>query len=121
MRELLGRMERFQGDPADAQQIFDALSGRARANLRARAERYGAASGKKIEPAAMLVPARLALRFAPHRFGAEVDGNHALVTVAGARPAQRATVAGLFEDGAWRVDLVFPELAPLQMRPGSEP
>jgi hypothetical protein len=121
VRELVEQLARYDGNPRDAEQLFDLLSERSKKNLRARAERYGAASGRKIAPAAMLVPSRMAPRFTPQSYRAQVSGSYATVDVAGVTTSERAQIACVFEEGAWRVDLVLPELPPLRRRPGGEP
>jgi hypothetical protein len=120
VREFVERMGRVHGDGTDAKAAFDLLSKRAQENLAARAQRYGAASGKSIAPEAMIAPSRFLLRFEPQRFSAQVAGNYALVEVAGAQPEQVAKVPCVFEEGGWRVDVVLPPLPPVQVRPGSE-
>ncbi len=119
VRELVDRMRRLHGDPADAKAAYDLLSKRAQQNLTLRAQRYSAASGKAIAPEAMLAPARFLLRFEPQRYTAQVSGAIARVDVAGLRPDDRAQLVTVFEDGGWRVDLSIPPLPPVQMRPGS--
>jgi hypothetical protein len=120
VREFVEIMRSFNGQDAEAQVLFEMLSERAKANLRTRAERYGAASGKKITPSAMFVPSRLILRFPPQAYSAKIVGRYALVEVMGVSPEHRAQVPCVFEDGAWRVDLVLPELAPMRRRPGAD-
>jgi hypothetical protein len=119
VRELIERLRRVQGDPSDAKSVFVLLSKRAQANLAARAQRYSAASGKAIGPEAMIVPSRFLLRFEPQRYAAQLAGQHALVEVLGGLPGERAQIPCVFEDNAWRVDLLLPPLPPVQMRPGS--
>jgi hypothetical protein len=119
VRDVAERMRRVQGDPADAKAAFAFLSKRARANLTARAQRYGAASGKTIAPEAMLVPARFLLRFEPQRYVARVSGTMARVDVTGLRPTDQAQVNCVFEDGGWRVDLALPPLPPQLQRQGT--
>ena len=104
-----------------AKAVYDLLSKRARENLAARAQRYSAATGKTIAPEAMIVPSRFQLRFEPQRYVAQIVGVHALVEVSGLLPGDRAEVPCIYEDTAWRVDLVLPPLPPVQKRPGSEP
>ncbi len=120
VRDFVGRLEAFAGSDVDARALYERLSERAKANLRARAGRYGAASGKKIEPWAMLVPARSRPRFSTHSFRAQIVGQYALVDVLGVHPGQKAQIPCVFEEGAWRVDLVLPGLSPLPVRPGTE-
>jgi hypothetical protein len=107
VRELVERLRRVQGDPTDAKDAYVLLSKRAQANLAARAQRYSAASGKAIGPEAMIVPSRFLLRFEPQRYTAQVA------------EGQRAQVPCVFEDNAWRVDVLLPTLPPVQHRPGT--
>ncbi|MDI1431525.1 hypothetical protein [Polyangium sorediatum] len=119
VRELVERLRLVNGDPAAAKSAFELLSKRARTNLAERAQRYSAASGKTIAPEAMIVPSRFVVRFEPQRYAAQISGNHALVEIIGLGPGDRAQVACVFEDEAWRVDLPFPPLPPVQVRPGN--
>lgn len=121
VRELVERLRRTTGDPANSKATFELLSKRARENLERRAQRYLDASGKPIPPEAMLVPSRFELEFEPQRFVARVDGERAVVEVAGVRSTDRAAVPCVFEDNGWRVDLSLPPLPPVQLRPGAAP
>ena len=119
VRELVERMRRLRGDPADARAAYALLSKRAQQNLTARAQRYSAASGKTIAPEAMIVPSRFAVRFEPQRYSAQTWATFARVEVLGLLAGDRAQVDCVLEDGVWRVDLGLPSLPPVQMRPGS--
>lgn len=119
VRELVERMRRIRGDPAEAKAAYALLSKRAQQNLSARAQRYSAASGKSIAPEAMIAPSRFLLRFEPQRYSAKVSGSSVRVEVVGFRAEDRAQLPCVFEDGGWRVDLALPALPPVQMRPGS--
>lgn len=120
-RELVERMKQVNGEGSDARAAFDMLSLRTRSNLAARAQRYGAASGKAITPDAMLVPSRFALRFTPQRYSSQVSGLQARVFVSGALPRDHAEISCVYEDGAWKVDLGVPPLTPIQVRPPTSP
>jgi hypothetical protein len=120
VRTFVERLDSFNGDARDANQLFELLSERARHNLSQRAERYSAASGRKIAPAAMLVPAR----FAPgmiRSYTAQLSGKFALVEVVGTPPDRRAQLPCVFEEGGWRIDIVMPALSPLQRRLNRDP
>jgi hypothetical protein len=119
VRELVERMRRMHGDPAEARAAYEILSRRAQQNLGARAERYSRASGKAITPEAMIAPSRFVLRFEPQRYTSRIGGTLATVNVVGLGPGDRASVPCVFEEGGWRVDLGLPPLPPVQMRPGS--
>ena len=120
VREFVERMQGFAGDESDAKILFGLLSERARQNLEHRADRYGAASGKKITPWAMIAPGRLTPRFLPRAYLSQVVGKYALVDVVGVSEDQRAQVPCVREEEAWRVDLVLPELPPIESRPGAD-
>ncbi len=120
VRELFSRLRGFRGADNDARALFELLSERARTNLEARAKRYGAASGKQIEPWAMLVPSRMLPRFQPQSYKAQIVGKYAMVDITGVSADEHAQVPCVLEDGVWRVDLVLPELPAAQKRPGAE-
>jgi hypothetical protein len=119
VRELVERLRRIRGDPADAKAAYALLSRRAQQNLAARAQRYSAASGKAIAPEAMIAPSRFLVRFEPQRYVAQISGSYARVDVLGLLAGERAQVPCVFEDAAWRVDLGLPPLPSVQVRPGS--
>ena len=119
VRELVERLRRVQGDPAEAKAAYELLSKRAQQNLVERAKRYSAASGKAIAPEAMIVPSRFLLRFEPQRYTAQAAGPMARVDVIGLLAGERASIPCVLEEGLWRVDLGLPPLPPVQMRPGS--
>lgn len=117
-RDFVDTLRRFDGRREQAQRLYERLSERSKANLRARANRYGAASGKKMEPWAMLVASRSRPHFSARSYTSQIVGQYALVSVQGAVSAERAQVPCVFEKGAWRVDLVLPALGKLPLGPG---
>ncbi len=117
VKEFVERMRRVQGDPSDAKAAFELLSHDTQANLKARAERYSAASGKPMAPEAMIVPSLFLLRFEPQRYHARISGTHALVEAQGLLPEERAQIACVFEEERWRLSLPVPPLSPIQTRP----
>lgn len=120
VRELVERMQGFGGSEDEAKALYDLLSERAKQNLQHRADRYSDASGRTIAPWAMITPVRLVPRFLPRAYASQIVGKYALVEVIGVAATQRAQVPCVREDEAWRVDLVLPELPPLESRPGLE-
>lgn len=120
VRAFVELVSRFDGDPREAERLFEMLSERGRGNLETRAVRYGAASGRTISPAAMLVPSRVALRFSPRSYTAQVVGKFAMVDVLGVGSGQRAQIPCAYEEEEWRVDLVLPELPPMRVGPGRD-
>ncbi len=119
VRQFVDGLRGFQGDEAEAKALYQLLSAPAQRNLRERAERYGAASGKQIGPWAMLVPSRMGPRFSPQNYSSQIAGKYAMVDVIGARPGQRVQIPCVLEEGHWHVDLALPELPPLRRRPGT--
>ncbi len=117
VREFVERMRRVQGDPGDAKAAFELLSRNAQANLKARAERYSAASGKPMAPEAMIVPSLFLLRFEPQRYRAQISGTRALVEAQGLLPDERAQIGCVYEEERWRLELPVPPLSQIQMRP----
>jgi len=117
VRELVERMRRVQGDPADAKAAFELLSKGAQANLKTRAERYSAASGKPMAPEAMIVPSLFLLRFEPQRYSARISGAYALVEAQGLLTEDRAQIGCVYEDERWKIDLQLPPLSPITTRP----
>jgi hypothetical protein len=116
VRAFVEQLAAFKGDARHATRLFEMLSERAKDNLRQRAERYSAASGRKIAPSAMMVPSR----FSPgliRAYSAQLAGKYALVEVVGTPPSRRAKIPCVFENDRWRIDIVMPALAPLQYRP----
>ena len=117
VRDFVERMDRFQGDPAEAKAAYALLSEATQANLKARAERYSAASGKSIQPEAMIAPAAFLLRFQPQRYTATLAGAQARVRVSGLLPEDRAEVSCVYEGDGWKLELALPPPPPIQTRP----
>ncbi len=117
VREFIDLLRGYHGDEEQAKALYDLLSERAQRNLRERAQRYGAASGKQMGPWAMLVPSRMGPRFVPENYEAQLAGKYAMVEVSGSRPEQRTQIPCVLEEGKWRVDLALPELPLLRRRP----
>jgi hypothetical protein len=117
VRELVERLRGLHGDPASATAVFELLSRETRDNLETRARRYGAASGKNIDPAAMLAPSSLVERWSGREFRATIVGGHALVEVRGLLAEQRAEVRCVREGEAWRVVVDLPPLPEVRVSP----
>lgn len=115
--ELLVLLRASDGSIENARAIYALLSLASRENLGVRAERYSAASGKRIEPELMVAPESYVERFAPVTFQSEREGNVAKVRVSGLGPDEKASIPCVFEEGGWRIDVVLPELPPPVIRP----
>jgi hypothetical protein len=120
-REFVEQAASYAGNPTQAQAIFRLLSARGRANLQLRADRYAAATGRPIDPAAMLVPSRLTLRFTPRSYESTESADRATVEVRGAGPSEVAHIPCVLEEGLWQIDIILPELPPTRKRSSDEP
>jgi hypothetical protein len=116
VEEFVLRMQRVHGDPKTARPAFDLLWSEAKKNLAERAKRASSVLGRKVAPEEMLAPSRFTLRYTPRRYDARVDGDWAIVTIAGEVADQRHDVKCVREDGSWRVALDLPPLPPIQKR-----
>jgi hypothetical protein len=121
VREFLDRVERAEGDPAQARAVYELLSDRTKAGLAERARRASAAGSRNVMPEEMLAPARFSLRFEPLKMRAHVADTRAVVDVVGIDPdIDHAEVPCLLEHGRWRIEIPLPPLAPAERRPESE-
>jgi hypothetical protein len=117
VRDLLDRIGRVDGDPAQARAVYELLSQRTQNNLIERARRASAASGREIPPEDMLAPARFSLRFEPRRMQARISDDRAVVDVVGIDPeTDRAEVPCILEAGHWRIEMPLPALPPTEHR-----
>ena len=116
VEEFVQRMQRVHGDSKTARPAFDLLWSEAKRNLAERAKRASSVVGRKVAPEEMLAPSRFSLRYTPRRYDARIDGDWALVTIAGEVADQRHDVKCVREDGSWRVALDLPPLPPIQKR-----
>jgi hypothetical protein len=117
VEEFIDRMQRVHGDPKAARLAYELLWAEGKRNLSERAKRASAVTGRKVAPEEMLAPSRFTLRFKPTSYSAQIQGQWAVVTVAGEAPAApQSQVHCVLEDGQWRVALELPPLAPIQQR-----
>lgn len=116
VRELAIHLGRYHdGDPAEAKAAFGLLSNAARAELEKRAERYSAASGKRIEPELMIAPASFVSRFEARELSSRIQGPYAMVTAIGLLAEERAEIPCVYEEGGWRVHMELPPLSPVRV------
>ena len=65
----------------------------------------------------MLALTRFSLRFVPHRYSANIQGDVAIVTIQGdSHSTDRADVRCVREQGRWRIAVELPPLPPIQRR-----
>jgi hypothetical protein len=117
VEEFVTRMQRVHGDSKAGRAAFELLWSEARRSLAERAKRASDVAGREVAPEDMLAPSRFSLTFSPKHYTARVDGDWAVVTVAGETESQRAEVKCVREEGVWRVVLTLPTLPPIQRRP----
>jgi hypothetical protein len=121
VREFLDRVDRAEGDPAQARVVYELLSAKTQAGLAERARRASAANSRNVMPEEMLAPARFSLRFEPRKIHAHVADTRATVDVFGIDPdTDHAEVPCLLEQGRWRIEIPLPPLAPVERRTQSE-
>jgi hypothetical protein len=116
VRELVIALRQVDGDPSRAKIAFELLSKETRDNLVTRAERYGAASGKRIAPEQMIAPASFLEHFEARELKATITGRYAVVRAAGLLDDERAEIPCVFEDGSWHVRIELPVLSPVEVR-----
>ncbi len=120
VKELLRRLAKVHGEPGAARSALELLSEASRAELAERAARASVVAGGTVAPEDMLAPSYFLTEYPATRFVAEEDGDRARVAILGATPTERRVVDCVREEGAWRVDLAFPPLAPIRKRADDE-
>jgi hypothetical protein len=111
LSRFLEAMDRSARDSDALRDAYALLSGDARAELKIRAERASALSGRDFQPWDMLAQGRFRLRFEPARSGglrARIEGDRAVVVVRGAEAGEQAEVPMRRERAGWRVALSVP-------------
>jgi hypothetical protein len=115
--ELVEHLQAGGRSPDAARGAFELLSKAARDNLRARAERYAAASGRALPPERMIAPHMSEVAFEPRAFRTlRAANDEAEVEVVGLLEGERARVQLVWEEGAWKVALPLPALPPVTQR-----
>lgn len=114
---FVDRMRSVHGDPVNGRLALQLLGKDGVDNLRERARRASAVSGRPVAPEEMLVPSRFSLNFEPVHYTSEIKGKWSRVTVTGANPkTQLAEVSCVKEEDKWKVHLQFPPLPPIEKR-----
>lgn len=117
--EFVSSMRRVHGDALTADAVVDLLWEPARENLKERARRASALSGRELSPGEMIVPSWFALHLSPERVLARMDDDWAEVTVIGSSE-ESIQLRCVQEEGKWRVALELPPLAPIRHREESK-
>lgn len=108
-------MRQVHGDSEAGERVVSLIWKPARTNLKERARRASALSGRELSEGEMLAPSWFALRLAPERTAERIDGEWAEVTLFG-RTGEQAVARCVREEGAWKVALELPPLAPIRHR-----
>lgn len=110
-------MRRLHGDVGSSKVAYNLMWEPARKNLRERARRASALSGRELHPGELIVPSWFAMRLIPESYEQRIDGAWAQVTLFDA--AGQSSVARMVnEDGQWKVALELPPLSPIRSREG---
>ena len=113
--EFVASMRRVHGDLAAGDAVAELLWEPARENLKERARRASALSGRELSSGEMIVPSWFALHVVSERVEVREDGDWAEVTGygSGKDPIQMRCIK---ESGEWKVALELPPLAPIRQR-----
>lgn len=117
--EFIQTMTRVHGDPAVGARAVELLWQPARDNLKERARRASALSGREIAPGEMLAPSWFSLHLVPDRYETRLDGDWAEITVT-SRDGRSLKTRSVLENGQWKVALELPELSAIRQRPNVE-
>lgn len=112
---FVSTMKQVHGDQEHAEAAFEMLWEPARKNLRERARRASALSGRELHPGELLVPSWFALHIDPVRVEERVDEPWANVVLFDDE-GQSSTARLVLEEGEWRVALELPPLPPIRKR-----
>jgi hypothetical protein len=119
MLNFLQTMRQVHGDAAEGERALQMMWKPARDNLRERARRASALSGRELGEGEMIAPSWFALRIVPEKAEERVDGEWAEVTLT-AHGGQQAVARCVLEDDKWKVALELPPLAPIRSRSASD-
>lgn len=115
LQRFIAGMRGVHGDAEAGQKVFALLWKPARDNLEERARRASALSGRELAPGELIVPSWFALLISPDKLEVRVEGEWAEVTVTEDSGASVQTRC-VREEGAWKVALELPPLAPIHSR-----
>jgi hypothetical protein len=119
LMKFVGKMRQVHGKADDGDQVVELLWKPARDNLKERARRASALSGRELSPGELVVPSWFALHLPVERAEARIDGEWAEVTAFGSDGGS-VQARCIREEGEWKVALELPPLAPIRMREKEE-
>ncbi|MCH2107688.1 MAG: hypothetical protein MK135_00020 [Polyangiaceae bacterium] len=114
-RLFLEKMAANHGAPAQAEEAIALLWKPARENLRRRAKRATALSGRQLRPSEMLSPSHFTLHFEPKKYEVFISEGWADVVAVGPENL-RAVTRCVLEGDEWRVAVELPPLSPVRNR-----
>ncbi len=116
---FVAAMRRVHGDLEASKRAYDYLWEPARKNLKERARRASALSGRELHPGELIVPSWFALHLIPESFEQRIDGKWAQVIIFDAA-GESSTARLVEEEGKWKVALELPPLSPIRVREESD-
>lgn len=119
LMDFVARMRRVHGRAGEGEAVVNLLWEPARQNLKERARRASALSGRELSPGELIVPSWFALHLSPERSVARIDGEWAEVTLYGGS-GESVQARCIKEKAEWKVALELPPLAPIRMREEEE-
>lgn len=117
--QFTNAMRQVHGKPEAGDEAASLVWKPARDNLKERARRASALSGRELSAGELIVPSWFALYVSPERVEARIDGDWAEVTVFGST-GESAQARCIREEDGWKVALELPPLAPIRVREDAE-
>lgn len=111
----ISQMRQVHGEDAAGKEVVELLWKPARENLRERARRASALSGRELSPGELIAPSWFALHLIPETTEERIDGSWAEVTLTSAS-GEQVKARCIQEEGDWKVALELPPLAPIRKR-----
>lgn len=113
--DFVSAMSKVHGDLQAGEEAAALMWEPARKNLKERARRASALSGRELSAAEMIAPSWFAMKIRPESADERIDGDWAEVSLRDAT-GQQAQVRCLREADGWKVALELPPLAPIRQR-----
>lgn len=119
LTKWISTMRQVHGDVEAGDRVVQLLWKPARDNLKERARRASALSGRELSPGEVVAPSWFALHLVPERSEVRIDGEWAEVTLISAS-GEKSHARCRREEDEWKVALELPPLAPIRQRMESE-